>query len=103
MSKPHRKYAIDFDGVIRGWDNELLPGARDAIERIRGAGHRVLIHSCNDPTFIRQWLNEHGIVVDHVLGESDGKPVAHVYIDDNGLRHISWDDTLNQLTTLNLI
>jgi hypothetical protein len=62
-----------------------MPWALDAIERLRSNGYRILVHSCNNPKWIRKMCEEHGLYVDWVWGEAGfeaGKPVACIYIDD---------------------
>ena len=78
--------AIDFDWTL--WntgENKPMDGAREALGRIREAGHRVLIHSCNNPKWIRQMCLDHDLTVDYVWGEEGleaGKPVCAIYVDD---------------------
>jgi hypothetical protein len=95
--------AIDFDHTA--WDtinNRPMPGVHEAFDIIRMAGHRILIHSCNNPKWIRKMCDEHNLRVDYVWGEtgyeagnarseatsgnvSAGhvcKPVCALYVDD---------------------
>lgn len=92
--------AVDFDGVIRSWTtNEPLPGARDALSRLREAGHRILIHSCNDRHFIADWLLNHDIRHDGIWA-NPGKPVADLYVDDRGYQFTNWESLLASLPDL---
>ena len=94
-----RTLAVDFDGTL--FDNatqQFMPGARDMVAKLRSRGWFVLVHSCNKPSWIRQCLREHGVVVDGVWGESPAdcnhKPVADVYLDDCGMKFVAWDEAL---------
>jgi hydroxymethylpyrimidine pyrophosphatase-like HAD family hydrolase len=95
--------AIDWDHTLwdTGGSNTWLPGALDALFRLREAGATLLIHSCNNPRWIRQNLNEAGVIAS-VWGESPAdcghKPVANYYIDDRaiGFRG-SWLDVLAEI------
>jgi hydroxymethylpyrimidine pyrophosphatase-like HAD family hydrolase len=92
---------IDWDHTIYDTaSNTLLPGAADAIWALRERGYRILIHSCNNPQWIRMKCEELGLIVDYVWGETgmeQGKPVCAVYIDDRavGFRG-DWADALNE-------
>lgn len=78
--------AIDWDNTLwNNAENRLADGAHYALDRIHMAGHRVLIHSCNNPAWIRRTCEEHNLRVDYVWGETGmeaGKPVCAVYVDD---------------------
>jgi predicted HAD superfamily phosphohydrolase YqeG len=90
--------AIDFDHTIRdtGGTDEPLPGAREAISALREAGHRVIIHSCNDPDHIEQWMNNWDIRFD-AIWKGTGKPVTAVLIDDRGVAFRGdWAATLQE-------
>jgi hypothetical protein len=64
---------------------EWLPGAQDALKRLREEGHKICIHSCNNPGWIEKQLKEAGIVVDLVWEKKHGsKPLADLYVDDKG-------------------
>lgn len=77
---------IDFDYTL--WDtlnNRPMPGAHEALDRIHESGHAVLIHSCNNPKWIRKVCEEHNLRVEYVWGEAGmeaGKPVCAIYVDD---------------------
>lgn len=72
---------------------EWLPGAQEAIKRLRELGHYVIIHSCNNPKWIEKNLNEAGIPVD-LIWTKQGKPVANCYLDDRGINFKNWDEAL---------
>lgn len=105
-----RTIAIDFDGVIHGYESGWtgpvpndapVPGAREAIAAIRELGFAVHVFSCRALTLegrrsTKAWLTKHGIVVDHVTGV---KPHAQLYIDDRGWRFEGcWADVIAALT-----
>lgn len=75
--------AIDFDNTMVNGD-QPLPGVRQAINILREAGHKILIHSCNSSQWIERVLNNHDIRFDHIHSNNDGKPLADLYIDDKG-------------------
>ena len=98
-----RTIAVDFDGVIhaytKGWRGGIIyddpvPGAREAIAKLRERGLAVVVHTActRDPNQVMQWLLEHGIHVDAV---SVLKPPAIAYIDDRAIRFTNWRDILN--------
>lgn len=94
MSK--KVLALDFDGTIRSWDtNEPLEKARETINTLREYGWFIIIHSCNDPEFIQEWMDNHDIRYDSI--STMGKPIADVYLDDRGLTFTSWDQALKDL------
>jgi hypothetical protein len=82
---------IDFDHTIRKEDNTECEGARANISKLRELGHKVLIHSCNNPKFIEKWMNDHDIRYDYIWdlnaakddsSRGEAKPVCALYIDD---------------------
>jgi hypothetical protein len=74
--------AIDWDNTLMSGE-EWLPGAKDALKRLREEGHKIVIHSCNNEDWIQRNLNEAGIIVD-VVWTKFGKPLADLYVDDKG-------------------
>ena len=100
--------AIDWDHTL--WNTahkKPLDGARDALFRLKEAGHKVIIHSCNDPLWIKSQCEVYDLPVYAVWGETgqEGqKPVASCYVDDRGYRFEgNWgksvDDVLAMVTT----
>lgn len=94
--------AIDFDNTI-AWltpvvENgrnvkKLLPGAKEAITAFREAGHKVIIHSCNSPSHIKQVLDDNDVRYDSIWGESKlerAKPLCDLYVDDRGFHFTDW-------------
>lgn len=88
---------FDFDGVIHsytsGWKGEAtipdppVPGIKEAIDKIRAAGYRVVVVStrCSSAKgmgAVRYYLRANKIDVDDVMME---KPPAIVYIDDRAI------------------
>lgn len=90
--------AIDWDNTIALPDGKPLDGAKNAIATFRAAGHKVIIHSCNNIDWIKRNLAEWGTPVDGVWGElgiESKKPLADLYIDDKGYHHphnTEWTD-----------
>lgn len=76
--------AIDFDNTLV-FAVEPLNGAREAVNALREAGHKVVIHSCNREAHVKHVLDNNDIRYDRVHGnESKGKPLADLYVDDKG-------------------
>lgn len=75
---------IDYDNTLV-FGTQPLEGAREAINVLREAGHKIVIHSCNREAWIKEGLDNNDIRYDRVHGnESKGKPLADLYIDDKG-------------------
>ncbi len=95
---------VDLDGVICTEEMfhdrplaEPLPGAREAVARLRSAGYIVVIYtarSWGEFRMTEKWLADHGIEYD---GLHMGKPVADVWIDDRAVGFKGWDEALRQI------
>lgn len=99
--------AIDFDGVIHDAQNPVkgrrmgapMPGAKEAVEEL-AKRYSIFIFCvwANDLQgiqTIRDWLDFYEISYNTV---TNIKPPARFYIDDNALRFIDWQQTLEALT-----
>ncbi len=77
--------AIDFDNTLVNGKDALI-GAREAINILRELGHKIIIHSCNEPEWIERVLNDNDIRFDLIWkGRAGvGKPLADLYVDDKG-------------------
>lgn len=103
MARP-RTIMVDLDGVLASEEKTFeralaspLPGAREAVARLRAAGHTVIIYTARgwaEFRMTRRWLDEHGFEYD---GLHMGKPIADVWIDDRAVAHRDWDETLREL------
>jgi len=103
MSRP-KTIMVDLDGVICSeemfFDRPLaepIGGAREALQKLRDAGHTVVIYtarSWGEYRVTKRWLDDHGFAYD---GLHMGKPVADVWIDDRALRFGDWAQTLDEL------
>lgn len=101
--KKRHTVAIDFDKTIHaeGPNHEYGPpvrGAKDALEAFKDSGFDIVIASCragfspDEPSKMEAWLKDNQIPFDKVTSE---KPLAHLYIDDKGLRFEGdWKKTL---------
>ncbi len=106
MARP-KTIMVDLDGVIcteeRTFERPLakpIPGAREALARLKEAGHTIIIYTArNWPEYraTKQWLDERGFAYDAL---EMGKPVADVWIDDRALRFNDWHGVLNELTSI---
>lgn len=112
--------AIDFDGVIhqytRGWhDGSIydppMPLAFSAMIDLCGRGYAVYIHSTRESRQIVDWINDQQKVMTavviprnilfwnpqmnpYIVGVTNRKLPALVYIDDRALRFTTWDLTM---------
>lgn len=77
--------AIDFDHTLVN-GKELIPGAKDAINALREAGHKIVIHTCNSPLWTQQVLRDNDIRYDHYWDDK-GKPNCDIYVDDKGYHY----------------
>lgn len=116
MSQQNLTVAIDFDGVIHrysmGWHDGTIydrpmEGAKESMQKLRDKGCKILIFSTraegkyingkwqeNQKDNMAEWLKFYQIPYDEI---ASGKPMAHVYIDDRGLRFENWEDATKQL------
>ena len=108
--------AIDFDGVIhnfnKGWHDgtcygDPLPGSLQAIKRLseryniiiftaKAKPNRPMVNGKNGTELVREWLTKHN-VMQYIQDITSEKPRAKIYIDDNGYRFESWDETIKDL------
>jgi capsule biosynthesis phosphatase len=100
--------AVDFDNTIVATNdiNEIMNTKENAINvlnALRGLGYKILIYSCRNnktPKIIPNgdkkhkqvmqdmidYLKRHNIPYDRIDAGKYGKPFAHYYIDDKGIR-----------------
>ncbi|RMF85890.1 MAG: hypothetical protein D6744_00595 [Planctomycetota bacterium] len=98
---------VDLDGVIcseeRVFDRPLaepLPGARDALQKLRDAGNTIIVYTARgwaEYNVTKRWLDDHGMPYDAI---HMGKPIAHLWIDDRAIGHKNWDSTLKTLSEM---
>ena len=91
-------------GDHTAWSHKLnapMPGVHEAFDAFRLSGHKILIHSCNNPGWIRQMCEEHNIRPDYIWGETGlegGKPVAALYVDDRAMEFKEWSkDAIDEM------
>ena len=92
---------IDLDGVIsseeRTFERSLarpLPGAVDAMRRLRAKGHRLVVYSGRswaELAMTEDWLRRYKVPYDSILL---GKPVADMWVDDRAIRFVDWGQAL---------
>lgn len=71
---------------------EILPGAKETINRWRSAGNTIIIYttrSWSEYRMTEDWLRKNGVEYDQLVC---GKPLGQVWIDDRALRFTSWDE-----------
>ena len=91
--------ALDFDRVIHDTDHPKegrkmgppLLGAKEALVDLFRQGHQIIVHSCNRPKVIQDWMQYYEIPY-HYVWNQVGKPVADWYVDDRGVKFTSWAD-----------
>ena len=90
--------AIDFDHTLVDHD-KLLPGAKEAVWKLKEAGHYILIHSCNTKGWIEKVLNDNDVPYDYIWSKEDmGKPVCACYIDDRAIHfNGNWKEALDEV------
>lgn len=96
--------AIDFDDTLVKGD-KLISGAREAVNLLREKGHKILIYSCNNASWIEKVLRNNDIRYDRLFAEQEfmkiGKPVADIYIDDRGYRFTGdWGKSVKEVLEL---
>jgi len=94
--------AVDIDGTLCTASGdysrcEVLPGARESLERLRARGFRIYLHTGrhidkHDVTV--RWLADNHIPYDLIVF---GKPPARYYIDDRAIRFRDWESTMAEL------
>jgi len=105
------RICLDLDGVICALrrpdqsyaDLDPMPGAIQAIKRLRADGHVVIIQTARhmktcdgnvgmvlakQGAVTLEWLSRHGVEFDEIYF---GKPWADVYLDDNAVRFTGWE------------
>lgn len=95
---------VDLDGCVcteeRTFERALaepVPGAREALLRLKQAGHTIVIYTGRgwpEYRMTKKWLDDHGMVYDAI---HMGKPIADVWIDDRAIRFGNWADVLSAL------
>lgn len=86
---------VDFDGTLVN-GKQALEGAKDAINAMREKGHKIVIFSCNNKSWIERVLRDNDIRYDYIW-DAD-KPVFDVYIDDRAIAFRGdWKQTLSEV------
>ena len=102
---PSKTIAIDYDDTIHDRQNPKegrklgppLAGAKEALEALKAAGWKIIIHSCNRPKVIADWMIYYEIPYDYIWDQV-GKPVADWYVDDRAIEFRgSWADVLEKI------
>ena len=111
------RICIDVDGTIcitkaaheSYADAPPMPGAIDAIKKLKDAGHYIIIATArgmktsesnlgrivaNQSVILIDWLNKYEIPYDEIWFS---KPLADFYIDDKAVKFTDWKNTINQL------
>lgn len=94
--------AVDFDHTLvdRG---EPRPYAKEALNLLREAGHKIMIHSCNNPRWIERVMNNNDMRYDYIWDQQrndnrGGKPVCDLYVDDRGYHFRGdWKEALPEI------
>jgi len=114
------RIGVDLDGVICELrspgqsyaDVKPMPGAIAKLKALRAVGHEIVIFTARHMkttgmnvgrVVARQglttlhWLDNHGIEFDEIWF---GKPHCDVYVDDNAVRFVSWNDIADDGSSL---
>ena len=108
MGKKRNKMviAVDFDGVIhqypRKWtiDKNMyqpIRGALEAINKLRKKYEIIIFTARTNIKKVEKWLKNNNFPN---LKITKIKPKAIIYIDDNAIRFISWNNTLKQIENI---
>lgn len=102
LRQPHQTYAALAP----------VPGAIAKLQALRAAGHTIIIFTArhmktcegNEGKVLARigqitlnWLDTHNVPYDEIYF---GKPWADVYIDDNAMRFLSWNEIADDGTSL---
>ena len=104
----HRVACIDFDATLYPWrpiyeQPDPLPGAPEAVRRLKAAGYRIVIFTSRlSPTWLESAGETAGQQIDHIESvlRRDGIPFdlitsekvpAEVYVDDRAIRFAPGD------------
>lgn len=105
------RICLDLDGVIaelKGPGQSYgevspVPGSVERLNELKRKGHYLIIQTARHMKTCEgnlgkvnaritretlEWLDRHSVPYDEIYF---GKPWAHIYIDDNGFRFLSWD------------
>ncbi len=106
---PNQTIALDFDGVLHrygeGWKDgtiydEPVVGAVDACWELRRRGYELVVFTARQGIAeIRTWLADHGFPEKH-MQVTNTKPPALFYVDDRGIRFISWPRAMFDMAEL---
>jgi hydroxymethylpyrimidine pyrophosphatase-like HAD family hydrolase len=103
--KKSRTFAFDFDGVIAEYDGNFVKGKAgkpiknviEAIKKLRKQGHKILIYSTRNNSFLKKYCKKYNLTVDYINDNPNydqgnkGKPVASVYLDDRAMLYKGQD------------
>jgi capsule biosynthesis phosphatase len=109
---------VDLDGTIADEaheelaKNEPLPGCKEALDALRGAGYEIVVFTCRmnsesrpahvmalQKAAIEEWLARHEIPFDEVYDGKHGKPRAEFYLDNKAIRITpeNWADVAREI------
>ncbi|MVO98835.1 5' nucleotidase, NT5C type [Paenibacillus lutrae] len=111
------RVVIDLDGTICTFRGEgqtyadvtPIPGALDALRRMKSEGHYLIIHTARHMktcggnvgevvakvgAITLDWLRIHEVPYDEIVF---GKPQGDLYVDDLALAYRNWDEVLQTL------
>lgn len=95
--------AIDFDETIvdnskktDGYYPDPFPNAKERIADLRSKGHKIMIFSCNNKSWIEKVLTHYEIKVDYIWDQP--KPVYDWLIDDRAIRFDgNWNEIYEEI------
>lgn len=71
---------------------QLLPGAKEALDRLKKLGHSIFIYSHRDSSLCQEserWLQKNKVHYDRI---QLGKPFYDIVLDSKSQRFNSWDE-----------
>lgn len=71
---------------------QLLPGSKEAIEKLKSLGHYIFIYSSRDSSLCQEserWLQKNKVYYDRI---QFGKPFYDIVLDSKSQRFTSWDE-----------
>lgn len=75
---------------------KIIPGAKEALEKLKKLNHTILIYSKRDVSLIMDtevWLQKNKIPYDQILL---GKPRYDILLDDKAFKFTNWNEFLEK-------
>jgi len=118
----NKTVVLDFDGTICAFKfpdvGEPIPGVKEALEKIKEMGYRIVIHSVRTASYwnsgdenfrpcqehikiIEEYMEKHHLPYDDIWLAD--KPIAIAYVDDRAVRFKgSWKEVIDEIVELEM-